>query len=155
MNLYLYKPNIEDLWFRKVMLEDEETMSYNKAWGGTVSFPIEKWEEWFNHWVINHENKRYYRYLINENEEFVGEIAYHYDSSYDGYMANIIIFSKYRNKGYGYLGLEMLCNVAKENGIETLFDDIAIDNPAISMFLKQGFKEEYRTESIVLLKKRL
>ena len=155
MKLEVYKPRLEDLWFREAMLEDEETMSYNKAWGGTISFPRENWEEWFNHWVINHDNKRYYRYLKNDGGAFVGEIAYHYDSNYDGYMVNIIIHSKYRNKGYGILGLQILCQIAKENGITELLDDIAIDNPAITMFLKLGFVEQYRTDSIILLKKHL
>ena len=33
------KPKPEDLWFRQKLLADEETMSYNLAWGGTISFP--------------------------------------------------------------------------------------------------------------------
>lgn len=155
MELQVHEPKLEELWFRKAMLEDEETMSYNKAWGGTVSFPCEDWEEWYSHWVINHENKRYYKYLKNEKGEFVGEIAYHYDSRYEGYMTNIIIHAKYRNQGYGTLGLQMLCNIAKENGITALLDDIAIDNPGIIIFQKIGFKEQYRTDSIILLKKEL
>ena len=28
------------------------------------------------------------------------------------------------------------------NGIKLLYDDIAIDNPAVTMFLKNGFIEE-------------
>lgn len=67
------------------MLNDKETMSFNKAWGGTISFPKEN----------------------------------------------------------------------GTNGITILYDDIAIDNPSISIFLKAGFKEQYRTDSIVLLKKDL
>lgn len=153
MKLEAYEPKLEDLWFRQSMLEDEETMSYNKAWGGIIPFPKEDWEEWFNHWVISHDHKRYYRYLKNEDGVFVGEIAYHYDSNYDGYMVNIIVHSQYRHQGYGALGLELLCNAAKENGIASLFDDIAIDNPAINLFLKFGFKEQYRTNDIILLKK--
>lgn len=39
----LYKPRIEDLWFREKMLSDDQTMSYNHAYGGTISFPKEKW----------------------------------------------------------------------------------------------------------------
>ena len=153
MKLSIYEPKLEDLWFRQKMLEDEETMSYNKAWGGTISFPKRDWEDWFNHWVINHENKRYYRYLKNEEGEFAGEIAYHYDSNYDGYMVDIIIYSKYRNKGYGSLGLKLLCDIAKENGISSLHDDIALDNQGISIFKKLDFIEQYRTDSIILLKK--
>ena len=155
MKLFIHKPTLEELWFRQSMLEDEQTMSYNKAYGGTISFPIDKWEGWYNHWIRNTDNKRYYRYLKNEDNIFIGEIAYHYDQTYDGYMINIIIHSKYRNKGYGTLGIQMLCDTAKENGITSLYDDIAIDNPAISLFLKAGFKEEYRTNEIILLKKEL
>ena len=34
-------------------------------------------------------------------------------------------------------------------------DDIAIDNPAITLFLRHGFVEEYRTDEIIMLKKEL
>ena len=155
MKLKLYKPKLEELWFRASILEDKETMSYNEAWGGTISFPKEEWKDWYNNWVINNENKRYYRYLINDDGIFVGEVAYHYDPSYDGYMANVIIHAKYRNNGYGTLGLKMLCEIAKENGITSLYDDIAINNPAIKMFLDMGFIEQYRTKDIILLCKQL
>ncbi len=29
----LYKPKLEDLWFRQMFMADEETMSYNNNWG--------------------------------------------------------------------------------------------------------------------------
>ena len=32
----LYIPQIDDLWFRKLIMSDEATMSYNHAWGGTI-----------------------------------------------------------------------------------------------------------------------
>ena len=67
----------------------------------------------------------------------------------------MIIHAKYRGRGYGSEGLDMLCQSAKENGIEILFDDIAIDNPSVEMFLRHGFTEETRTEQIVLVKKEL
>ena len=53
------------------------------------------------------------------------------------------------------MGLELLCRAAKENGIPVLYDDIAIDNTAIKLFLKNGFYEEYRTEEKIVLKKDL
>ena len=52
-------------------------------------------------------------------------------------------------------GLDLLCNAAKQNGVKLLYDDIAIDNPAITMFLQNGFREEYRTHEIIMLKKEL
>ena len=147
-------PTLEDMWFRESLMGDKETMEYNHAWGGTIPFPREQWKDWYDYWIVNHENRRYYRYLKNENE-FVGEIAYHYDSEYAGYVADIIVLSKFRGKGYGTEGIDLLCKVAKENGITTLYDDIAIDNKAIKLFLKQGFYEEYRTEEKIVLKKDL
>lgn len=49
----------------------------------------------------------------------------------------------------------LLCEAAKANGVEFLYDDIAIDNPAIKLFLNAGFFEEYRTDEIIMLKKEL
>lgn len=85
----------------------------------------------------------------------MGEIAYHYDPEYDGYVANVIIFSAYRGRGYGAEGLRMLCDAARKNGVSVLYDDIAIDNPAVSLFQRQGFYEAYRTEEKIILKKEL
>lgn len=59
----LYTPSLEDLWFRQKMMADEETMSYNHAWGGTIPFPKETWHGWYDFWIVKHKNKRYYRYL--------------------------------------------------------------------------------------------
>ena len=154
MKLELYEPKLEDMWFRQKMLEDDETMSYNAHWGGAVSFPKEDWEEWYNHWVINNESKRYYRY-VKDGDNFVGEIAYHYDETYGGNVANVIIYAKYRKQGYGTEALNLLCQAVKDSGANVLYDDIAIDNPAISLFLKAGFVEQYRTNEIILLKKEL
>ena len=153
--LTVYEPEYEDLRFRQLMLADEETMSYNHAWGGTIDFPKERWRKWYELWVEQPDGKRYYRYLKNEGGDFIGEIAYHYDSDIRGYAADVIVYSKWRGRGYGAQGLELLCDAARENGIAALYDDIAIDNPAIHLFLKQGFIEEYRTQEKICLRKAL
>ena len=94
-----YKPKLEDLWFRQAIMSDPETMSYNQAWGGTIPFPREKWADWYDYWIAS-PNKRFYRYITTgKSRSFVGEAAYHYDSEYDGYVANVIVFSKDRGKG--------------------------------------------------------
>ena len=151
--LILHEPKCGELWFKQSMMEDFETMAYNHAFGGTIPFPKEKWKPWHEHWIKNHENKRYYRYLKNEQGAFVGEISYHYDSGI--YLADVIIHSKHRKKGYGTEALSLLCKAAKENGLSALHDNIVIDNPAIGLFLKQGFFEEYSTEEFIFLKKEL
>ena len=38
----LYKPNLEELWFKEKMMNDEDTMSYNHAYGGTIPFPTQE-----------------------------------------------------------------------------------------------------------------
>ena len=152
----LFIPKYEDLWFRQMFIADEETMSYNHHWGGTIPFPEEDWSGWYDYWIVNPEGKRFYRYLQDEtNGEFVGEIAYHYDEEREIYIADIIVYAKYRGNGFGEHGLLLLCETAKANGVEILYDDIAIDNPAIKLFLKAGFYEEYRTDEIIMLKKEL
>ena len=137
------------------MMADPETMSYNHAWGGTIPFPQHMWKDWYDYWITNHENRRYYRFLKNATNQFVGEISYHYDEGRRIHLADVIIYAPYRGNGYGGRGLDRLCTAAKENGVTILYDDIAIDNPAIEMFLKHGFSEEYRTDEIIMLKKEL
>ncbi len=122
------------------MLGDEQTMSYNRAYGGTFPFPKEKWSAWYNKWITDHENKRFYRY-VKENDTFIGEVAYHFDEERRMYLADVIVYAPYRGKGYGSKALALLCDIAKENGIRELHDDIATDNPSVALFLKCGFRE--------------
>ncbi len=151
-----YKPALRDLWFRRQFLADEATMSYNAPWGGTIPFPENAWEAWYDHWMIHHDHRRFYRYLQDsETKSFVGEIAYHYDEARRIWLADVIVASEYRGRGYGTEGLQLLCEAAKTNGVDILRDDIAIDNPAVPLFLKAGFTEEYRTDEIIMLKKEL
>lgn len=150
----LYKPLKSELWFKKLLLSDKETMSFNHAYGLTICFSEDKWDAWYYKWIENCENKRFYRY-IKTSGEFVGEAAYHYDDEVNGYLLDVIIHSKYRNKGYGTFAIEKLCEVALENGIKEVYDKIAIDNPSIKLFIKCGFEEVYRTNEYILLKKSL
>lgn len=152
----LYEPKKKDLWFRKQFMSDEETMSYNLAWGGTIPFPEEKWNDWYEYWIDKNESKRFYRYIYDEETKtFVGEVAYHYDTDYKVYIADVIVCAKNRGKGYGEQGLQLLCECAKLNGITELYDNIAIDNASIKLFLKAGFTEEYHNDKVIMLKKKL
>lgn len=151
----LYRPQLEDLWFRQEMLADPQTMAYNHAWGGTIPFPREKWQPWYDRWVAHPAGKRFYRYVLDAAGRFVGEAAYHYDEKEGLYLADVIIHAPHRGRGYGGQALEALCRAARENGVAVLCDNIAIDNPAAALFLRHGFVEAYRTETIVMLKKQL
>lgn len=132
----LYKPKIEDLWFKEKMMYDEDTMSYNH---GTIAFPVSKWVAWYQRWM--------------NDDTFVGEVAYYYDLEREIYIADVIVYAPYRGNGYGYEGLSLLSEYAKNNGIAELYDDIAIDNPSINLFLKYGFREVLRANEYVLVRK--
>lgn len=154
--LKLYIPKLEDLWFREQLMSDKETMSYNEAWGGTIPFPKQKLESWYNYYIINNENKRFYSYLLDGNiNEYVGEVSYHYDDNLKVFICGIIILSKYRSKGYGTEGLNLLCDVALKNGIATLYDNIGKNNNSINLFIKNGFIIEYETNEFIMVKKNL
>ena len=151
----LYKPHIEDLWFREAMLADPETMRYNEPWGGTIPFPREAWAEWYDGWVAR-PDRCFYRYIATGRSRlFVGEAAWHYDGERDMYLADVLVFAKNRRQGYGTAGLELLCAAARKAGIPELYDDIAAGSPGITMFLRCGFSEESRTGESILLKKLL
>ena len=119
--LELYEPHIEDLWFKEKMMDDEQTMAYNHAYGGTIPFPKEKWTNWHQRWIKDHSGKRFYRY-IQDNDAFVGEVAYYFDEERQIYIADVVIYAPYRGKGYGRKALQLLCEIAKENGIR--FEDV-------------------------------
>lgn len=148
-----YKPKLEDLYFKELMLNDPLTMSFNHAYGGTISFPKDRWEKWYQNWIDV--DKRFYRYIINEDHKYVGEISYHYDDSFKLYLMDIIIYYPYRGRGYSIEGLNLLFVEAKNHGINVLYDNIAIDNPAYKLFIKMGFIEEYRNDEFIMMKKML
>ena len=151
--LKVVKPELEDLWFRESMMADIETMSYNDAWGGTIPFPKEDWEEWYTLWVRNSGQERYYRYLKDDaNKVFVGEISYHFDKLRNIYICDVIIKAEFRKQGFGTQGIQLLCEAAKANGVEALYDNIATDNPSAHLFLENGFSIEFQNDEILMVK---
>lgn len=152
--LKLYEPDVDDLWFKEQMMSDRQTMAYNHACGGTIPFPKERWAAWYDRWIANHNGERFYRY-IKENDIFIGEAAYHFDKERLIYLADVIIYAPHRGMGYGRKSLSLLCQAAKDAGIRELYDDIAIDNSAVELFLKCGFTEVLRTDEYISVKKEL
>lgn len=150
--LKLIQPEEEDLWFKRELLGDGATMSYNAQLGGCLDFPEERWSAWHQKWIGDGNPDYFYRYLFSSREQaFVGEIAYHREG--ERYLCDVIVLAKYRGRGYGACGLELLCRSAKANGVTELYDDILPDNPSVNMFLKNGFMEVSREEAAVIVKK--
>ena len=152
--LQLYKPCLDELWFREQLLADPDTMAYNHAWGGTIPFPHDRWHIWYDQWMHADESERFYRYLLHaETSEFVGEAAYRPEDGRP--MVSIIISARYRGRGFGTEALRLLCQAAKERGLTVLYDSIAADNPAVHLFLKNGFVIVNQDEEAILVQKRL
>ncbi len=151
----LYEPELKDLWFRQRFMADEETMSYNRAWGGTIPFPESAWKAWYDRWLVHHGNRRFYRYLREDaTGEFVGEVAYHEDGR-GIFLADVIVEAGRRGHGYGTEGLKLLCAAAYAHGIDELWDEVAEDNPAVGIFLKAGFRQVHCKDGIITLRKDL
>ena len=151
-----WKPEIKDLWFRQALLADPETMAYNRAWGGTIPFPEEKWEKWYQAWLTAPEFQRYYRYLLDTDaHRFVGEIAYRLDGERNVHLCSVIVLAGCRRRGFGSAGIRLLCGAAKANGVPALYADIAADNPSRFLFLKHGFEPIGQSGDAITVKKEL
>ncbi len=142
--ILFHLPTPEELAFRESLLSDEATMSYNRAWGGAVGFPRERWETWYDRWIAHPEGLRFYRYLLDSGTgRFVGEATFHTNEA-GRCCADVIVSAAERGRGFGREGLALLCEAARLHGIDTLWDEIAPDNPAAALFLRAGFTEEGR-----------
>ncbi len=147
--VFLVVPNIEDLKYRKMWMSDPKTMSYNAGFDldlkgynketGTILKTDDEMLDWYNKWV-NKEPDRYFAYIHSVDEsEPIGEIYYYLDG--DIHSMGILISDKYRGKGYSYLALLALEEVAFEkNDINELSDMIPLNRiGAIKAFKKAGF----------------
>lgn len=114
------------------------SQGYNKE-TGTISKTDEEMVDWYNKWV-NKEPDRYFAYIYSVDEdEPIGEVYYYLDG--DIHSMGILISDKYRGKGYSYLALLALEEVAFErNDINELSDMIPLDRiGAIKSFKKARF----------------
>lgn len=148
-NISLYIPKIEDYWYEEKVQSDPDSMGYNAGYDvsyygyhydtGCIDFPKNKWKESFERRI---NEGRFFAYIKdNDLDEFVGYVNYHYNKSDNRYDCGIVIESKYRGLGYAKIALELLCNVAKENGVKELYDNFEIDREhTLKLFESVGFK---------------
>jgi diamine N-acetyltransferase len=140
-------PELEELDYRRKLLADRETMSYNIGYGendgtGCIDFDKNTWEEWYYRWV-NNMPERYYAYIIKVDENIpVGEVALRYVTEKSSYCVNIIVEEKYRGNGFSEQALRLLIHTAfEELGADKVFDDFPICRiSAERLFKKVGFK---------------
>ena len=152
----LVPPAPAEMAFRQSLLADEATMAYNCAYGGTIDFSKDRWEKWYHKWIGAKDPHYFYRYLYSRVlDAYAGEAAYHYETETGRYLCDVIVHANYRSQGFGTLGLNLLCNAAKANGIDELYDEILLDNPSVHLFLKNGFEKAGRTDEAYIVRKKL
>ena len=148
-NISLYIPEVKDYEYEQKINSDPQSMSYNAGYEvsydgyhydtGCIDFPKEKWEGKYQQ--RKKENK-YFAYIKDEDlNAYVGYVNYQYNSNAERYECGILIEAKYRKMGYAKKALNLLCQVAKENGVKELYDSFEIERDhTLDLFQSVGFK---------------
>ena len=158
--IYLHVPEFNELWYRKKLMEDAHTMSYNKGYPafegynsetGCIAFPESEWEEWYQYFV-GREPKRFYAYIVRKTDNvFIGEVNLHESSENAWHEMGIVIEAKYRGKGYAADALKQLIDYGMEQmkvkAIHNVFEEER--EAAIRTHLAAGFLEYARQDGMV------
>ena len=136
--------------FRRVMLEDPETMAYNAPWfppDGTLPFPEEKWDDWLERWTSK-EPERFCGYLF-DGDTPVGEVCWHGT----GEEIGVVIKAEFRRSGYGAQGLALLAARAFSHPeITTLHNTFeSTRDPVMALHLHFGFVPDGEHDGILRL----
>ncbi len=150
-SIYLKIPSFEDLRYTEMLLGDKKTMSFNEKWGGTVPFPKEKWEFFYQNYITDTEKQ--YFHIYNLDGIFVGEVSSRYNDSFSSYVLNIKIMHRFRGNKHAFDALEAFLEYMFNNiDIERIVDNVGHDSVAgISLLRRFGFVEIGQTEEYILL----
>ena len=148
-NLKLVIPQIKDLWFKKEIKEDPNTMDYNAGYdltfsgynreNGTIKTDLIELENvWSKKWIGNEPTNFYY--YISLNNKFVGEIYAKFDENKNAYEIGIVIKGEHRGKGIATPAIKLLCEKLKEYGVKNLYHELPMPRVgAIKADTNNGF----------------
>ena len=148
-NIELYVPELNDYWYEEKIQKDPLSMDYNAGYDvsyygyhydtGCIDFPKEKWEETYEK---RKDKNKYFAYIRDlDLNEYVGYVNYQYNKNENRYECGILIEYKYRGHGYSKIALNLLCQVAKRNGIKELYDNFEKDrDKSLQLFESVGFR---------------
>ena len=168
-SLYLHIPAYEELWYRRKIMQDSDTMNYNKGYDlnlndydkatGCIDFPETKWADWYTYF-IGQEPHRFYAYIVRESDgEFIGEVNVHRNEDAGWYEMGIVLEAKYRGMGYAGTGLGLLLQYAFEKiGVEAVHNEFEEErSAALQTHLSAGFsryRQENKVVELLITKKR-
>lgn len=146
MELRLYLPQYNELFFREQLLSDPATMAFNRfkepspdyhPETGCIDFPRGSWALWYGFWM-EREPENFYA-VVADGRTPLGEVSWYFDGSQ--YKAGIILKANHRGKGYCTPALELLAARAfDENTLPALTVTLSTANaPAVKGFTKAGF----------------
>ncbi len=162
--LELYIPKRADLWFRRELLSDPDTMSYNRGYDlgfpeyhndtGCIDFPEKNWDGWYARWV-DAEPERFYAYLRRrEDGAFLGEVNLYRKGEPGWYEMGIVLKAEYRGMSYSSKGMELLLRQAFENmgaaGVRNEFERTR--ESAWRIHRAAGFEAVGKGKAVVLLR---
>ena len=160
-SLCLHIPAYEELWYRQKMMQDPDTMSYNKGYDlnfngydkatGCIDFPQEKWADWYAHF-IGQEPHRFYAYIVRASDgEFIGEVNAHRNVDAGWYEMGIVLEAKYRGKGYAAAALRLLLQYAFEKiGAEAVHNEFEEERSAALQTHRSAGFTRYRQENSMI-----
>ncbi|MGN1200747.1 MAG: GNAT family N-acetyltransferase [Candidatus Caccovivens sp.] len=142
-------PTKKDLWFKKEIKEDPNTMDYNAGYDltfkgynredGTIQTDIKELEEvWSKRWIDNEPTNFYY--YIKSNDKFVGEIYAKFDNKRNSYEIGIVIKGEHRGKGIATPAIKLLCEKLKSYGVKSIYHELPMSRKrAIKSDINNGF----------------
>lgn len=159
--LYLHIPTYEELWYRRKMMQDPDTMSYNRGYDldfegydkatGCLAFPEQEWADWYAYF-IGQEPWRFYAYIVRKADgAFIGEVNVHRNPNAPWYEMGIVLEAKYRGRGYAAEALQLLLQHAfEEMNADAVHNDFEeARSAALRIHLAAGFTI-YRKENHIL-----
>lgn len=159
--LYLHIPSFKELWYREKLMQDSDTMSYNKNYDldfdgydkktGCIAFPEKKWSNWYEYFV-GQEPQRFYAYIVRKDDDlFIGEVNVHRNAEDTWYDMGIVLEAKYRGNGYAKEALHLLLQYSFEKmNIEVIHNCFEESrSAALHIHLLAGF-EKYRVDNGII-----
>jgi len=152
MDLELYVPKLDELWFYRDMMADPATMSYNAGYDpwpgyhrdtGCIDFPEEKWADWYADWV-GREPERFYAYIRRRSDgQWIGDVNFHHTPDKGWWDMGIVICAAYRGRGYAEPALRLMLDHAfRDCGVDCIHNDFeAARDAAWKAHLAVGFRD--------------